>query len=306
MLVFITSIRHPDNSSDYGRVEALLQDTLASLTGQDSDDYRVFVVGNREPSFPLHEKVTFVTCDFPPPPRVDGVHPDIRSLVRDKGSKLGLALVAARPLNPDHVMIVDADDYVSRRLVSAVAAGPLDQGWVVDDGWKYASNRGTIKPRPEFYERCGSCLAIPYSAYRVPEELTVESTQDEVVKAYGKTLTRALGKHKGAMQWLQKNRNVRIEPFLFRAAVYHVDTGENHSGSKLPGFTFPVTQKFCEEFNVTSPIPTWVRYWNAFGPVAAWGFVLSIPERIGWLRDDLARLGKQGARFARRLRKVNR
>ena len=32
MLAFITTLRHPQNAADYGRVEALLQDTLASLT----------------------------------------------------------------------------------------------------------------------------------------------------------------------------------------------------------------------------------------------------------------------------------
>lgn len=302
MLVFITSLRHPDNSTDYGRVEGLLRDTLTSLTSQDSDDYRVIVVGNREPSFPLPEKVQFLTCDFPPPARAVGVHPEINALIRDKGSKLGLALIAARPLDPDHVMVVDADDYVSRRIVSTVAAGPADQGWVVADGWKYASHRGTIKPRPDFYQRCGTCLVVPYSAYGVPPELGLDATQDEIVQAYGRTLTKALGKHKGTREWLEA-RGLRIEPFGFRAAVYHVDTGENHSGSALPGFTLPATRAFEAEFGVTSSVPLPLRCWHAFGPVAAWGFVLSIPERIGWLMDDLAPLRRRIARAFRRLRR---
>ena len=34
MLAFITSLRHPDNSSDYARVELLLMGTLRSIEQQ--------------------------------------------------------------------------------------------------------------------------------------------------------------------------------------------------------------------------------------------------------------------------------
>ena len=44
MLAFITTLRHPQNSADYGRVESLLQDTLSSLTRQSSEEYTVIIV----------------------------------------------------------------------------------------------------------------------------------------------------------------------------------------------------------------------------------------------------------------------
>ena len=78
MLAFITTLRHPHNSADYGHVEALLQDTLASLTQQTSDDYVVIIVGIRRPAFPLPERVVFVEVDFPPPSTHRVQKPDLR------------------------------------------------------------------------------------------------------------------------------------------------------------------------------------------------------------------------------------
>lgn len=86
MPAFVTSLRHPNNSADYDRVEVLLQDTLASITRQTCDDYVIIIVGNRKPSF-----------DLP-------------------GTKVGVGLVAAREFDPEYVMQVYADDFVHRGL----------------------------------------------------------------------------------------------------------------------------------------------------------------------------------------------
>ena len=75
MLAFITTLRHPQNSADYGRVETLLHDTLASVTRQSSDDYRAIIVGNRRPAFPLPERAVFVEVNFAPPSEVKGPRP---------------------------------------------------------------------------------------------------------------------------------------------------------------------------------------------------------------------------------------
>jgi hypothetical protein len=68
VLAFVTSLRHPDNASDYGRVEELLRRTLRSIAQQTSDDYIVIVVGNRAPSFALPPRARFVYVDFPAAP----------------------------------------------------------------------------------------------------------------------------------------------------------------------------------------------------------------------------------------------
>jgi len=128
MLAFITTLRHPQNAADYGRVEALLQDTLASLTQQSCDDYVVIIVGVRRPAFPLPERVVFVEVNFPPPSDLKGPRTGPASAIWDKGTKNGVGLIAARDFGPEYVMFVDADDFVHRELAAFVHARPGHAG----------------------------------------------------------------------------------------------------------------------------------------------------------------------------------
>lgn len=91
MLAFVTSLRHPHDSTDYLRVEQLLHQTLGPLAQQPSRDFHVFVVGNRAPASALPEQTTFVEVDFPPPVPTRGAQFGREPIVRDKGTKIGLA-----------------------------------------------------------------------------------------------------------------------------------------------------------------------------------------------------------------------
>ena len=93
MLAFITSLRHPRNSDDYGRVEALLAQTLASVSRQTAP-YRVWVVGNRRPR-DLPAGVTWVPVDFDAPSTLDTPRTGVAAVLRDKGTKLATGLLAA-------------------------------------------------------------------------------------------------------------------------------------------------------------------------------------------------------------------
>ena len=101
MLAFITTLRHPQNSADYGRVESLLEDTLASLTQQTCEDYIVIVVGVRRPAFPLPDRTVFVEVDFPPPSDRKGPRTGAASVIWDKGTKNAIGLIAARDFGPE-------------------------------------------------------------------------------------------------------------------------------------------------------------------------------------------------------------
>src|SRR5258705_7160070 len=105
-------VAHPQNSADYCRVESLLQDTLASLSQQSCDDYRMIIVGNRRPAFPLPERAIFVDVNFPPPSDLKGPQTGPAPVIWDKGTKIAIGLIAARDFGPEYVMAVDADDFV--------------------------------------------------------------------------------------------------------------------------------------------------------------------------------------------------
>ena len=266
MLAFVTSLRHPQNSADYDQVEALLSETLSSVTAQTDDDFVVVVVGNQRPRFDLGPKVEFVEVDFPPPAPPDGPRTAREPFVWDKGTKVGLGLVAAAKHRPDHVMIFDADDFVSRHIAAFARTNP-GRGWYVSEGWMYSRARGVYTVQRDFHRTCGTSLIVPYDAYAVPEHLPLLATQSEIAAAYGERLTNVLGAHRDAVHWFSEH-GVDLAPLPFPGAVYHVDTGENHSGKTLRGHARPLDARIRQDFGVPRTREQHVSWWWAWGPLA--------------------------------------
>lgn len=279
MLVFVTSMRHPRNATDYAYNEFLLRQTLESIQAQTSDDYHVYVVGNQEPSFPLGPKVTYVGVDFEPPAPVHGPHADRTGFVRDKGSKIGIGLVAAREKKPDWVMIFDADDFVHESIVDFVHQNLASSGWVIREGWVYSRARNGYRKQNAFNGTCGTSYILPYEAYSVPENLSLDASQDEVIRAYGETLPSVIGAHRNAASWFAE-RGRHLDDLPFRGAVYHVDTGENHSGKELRGVIKPWGEKFSATFGIPSSHTKIATLWRCYGPAALVQSIISFFTRV--------------------------
>jgi len=265
LLAFVTSLRHPHNSADYGRVEQLLAETLRSVTAQTSDEYVVYVVGNREPGFTLPARTTFVPVDFPPPVDVAGPQFELGPFVRDKGTKIGIGLAAAREHRPDHVMIFDADDYVHHDIAALSASEPDANGWLVEEGYIYSRARQAYQVQKRFFGVCGTSHVVAWRAYEVPEDLPLTATQDEVAEAYGERLGALLGAHRNKRIWLSKHGN-KLAPMPFRGAVYQVDTGENHSGKALRGLARPLDRELTATFGVPRLGSRGASLWSAWAP----------------------------------------
>ncbi len=70
MLVFVTAVKHPDNSESYDGVWRLLNNTLYSVCNQDNSDFRVIVVCDQKlPLFHhqelIHKYTDFIEVNFP-------------------------------------------------------------------------------------------------------------------------------------------------------------------------------------------------------------------------------------------------
>ncbi|MDY0830150.1 glycosyltransferase family A protein [Microbacterium sp. BG28] len=263
MLAFVTSLRHPQNSADYGRVELLLEQTLASVAAQHGDDFVVIVVGNRRPAFELPRRTHFVEVDFPAPAPPTGPRTDRDAFVWDKGTKIGAGLIAAREYSPDYVMIFDADDYVSNRLAAFVASAPPSPGWVVSSGWMYSYTREVAKPINGFNRTCGTSFIMSFDAYQVPN-LPEGSTQREIADGFGERLYSVLGAHRHAREWFAEHSFAPVD-LPFRGAVYNVDTGENHSGKALSGIAFNAGRALVTEYGLPVRLSAMRRLWNAIG-----------------------------------------
>lgn len=132
MICFLTSLRHPAIAKDYRAIEMMLRDSLASALADPDPRIRVVVVGHVEPGFPLPDRVAFVRVDLAPPATRNG-RLDNESIRKDKGSKLAIAAAyAARHFDPAYVAMLDADDFVSRRLASFILDAPAGNGWAVN------------------------------------------------------------------------------------------------------------------------------------------------------------------------------
>ncbi|BBZ41205.1 glycosyltransferase family A protein [Mycobacterium conspicuum] len=263
MLAFITTLRHPHNSADYGHVESLLQDTLASLVQQSSDDYIVIVVGNRRPAFRLPERCVFVEVDFPPPSTRHGPRTGPAAVIWDKGTKTAIGLIAAREFAPDYVMAVDADDFVHRDVAAFVNARPGRDGWWVEQGWMYSRRRNACRLQRKFHHQCGTSLIVRYDAFDVPPDLTISSTQREIFEAFGERFEHIL-EHGWALAWWQ-NHGLVMEPLPFAAAVYHVGHGENHCDNGLFGFARPYHARLHDDFAINPSRTPRSTLWASYG-----------------------------------------
>jgi hypothetical protein len=248
VLAFVTSLRHPHNSADYARVERLLDDSIASIARQTSDEWTLWVVGNQRPrNLPAH--ATWVQVDFPPPSAVRAPITGVPAVLLDKGTKLVVGLIAAMEDQPDHVMFFDADDLVSRRLADLSNQHRQVDGWAIEDGWRWSSERRAVRRQPEFYRHCGTAHIVRPALYSLPPDLSVDSTQDHLLRAFGDRLPRHFGSHVYLRDDLADQGHA-LAPTPFPAALYRVGTGENHSGISLGGFGRPVDAKIAAEFGI--------------------------------------------------------
>lgn len=266
-LAFITSLRHPQNSADYAQVESLLEDTLASVDRQTCDDYVVIVVGNRWPANPLPKRTHFVKVDFPPPSARRGPCTGRAPSIWDKSTKLGIGLIAARAFEPEYVMFADADDFVHRDLTSFAHHHSGHAGWVLKRGLIYSRRRNAYSLRRNLHRICGTSSIVPFDAYHVPSELTVSASQQQVACAFHSYAESVLGGHRYAFEWWA-DRGRHLQPLPFAGAVYHVDNGENHSGSQLIGPCLPYRSHLERDFGIRPSRGAASTLWSSVGPAA--------------------------------------
>ncbi len=252
MLAFITSVRNPHNSTDYGRVELLLRRTLRSVCAQTDRDFRVIVVTNRPPSFTVPEKVEVIRVDFPAPDSHEGSQISVEAIRRDKGTKLAVGVLAARRLDATHVMQFDADDFLSRDIAAFVNSHAGEQGWYFSKGYVFYARRGLIKGVANFHENCGTSFVLREDLYG-RADLELDATQDAIYAAFGSdVVTDVLGSHPKTLAHFAA-RGIELAPLPFHGATYALETGENWSGELYPGFGWPVTPKLTREFGFQRP-----------------------------------------------------
>jgi hypothetical protein len=250
MLAFLTTLRHPENSTDYLRVESLLQRTVASITRQQHPGYRLIIVGNRRPAFALPDAATFVQVNFSAPSSLRSPTTDRSSALVDKGTKLAIAAIAGLESGATHFMTADADDYFSRQIAGFVNDRIGAPGWYVANGYQYSERSRLIRRIDgRFHTLCGSSLIYRADLLGVPP-IPAHSTQQQVLAEFGadKVLT-LLGSHLHMKPHCEA-LGQPLQPLPFRGAVYNVSTSENHSGNTFDRLGRPVPRSLADEFGL--------------------------------------------------------
>ena len=221
MLTFVIPVRHPSSIADPALARSLMAETLASLAGQTHPGWGCVIAAERDAELPaLPQGVEVVETDIPAPDlpdfRVD--KQTNRVMVRlDKGARIMTALVAMQPRG--HVMVVDYDDLVSRRLAALAAERPEANGWYFDSGLLY-SGGAIVSAYPKGFNRlCGTSVIVHSRLLRIPP--TMAGFEPEYT-------ARTLGGH----IWIRGDLEASgtpLEPLPFPGAVYRI--GHGHSAS---------------------------------------------------------------------------
>ena len=143
----------------WGIACAHLRQTLKSIQNSTNGNYCVVVAGHEPPDFDvcLDSRFHFLSLNHPVLSH-ENYHV---SLVWDKLAKIAAAWdYAKQTWNPRYVMKVDADDFISSKLVAWLDKAGAKAGYLITHGWVWRSGSRLIE-RTEYFDRvCGSCLII--------------------------------------------------------------------------------------------------------------------------------------------------
>ncbi len=207
MLVFIIPIKSPKVATSWTELSKMFERCLRSVCNQTSSKFHVIVVCHEIPKINFHHpQVQYIQVNFPIPGST------LPEKMIDKTKKLAVGLLAAQSLQPTHIMPVDSDDCISKKLVSFVAQNPKSNGWYIDKGYEYDEGSSKIIVRKEkFYKLCGTCNLINYRLFNLPKKVL----SDEPLTGHDNFLSG----HPLAKKDLAE-RGTPIEPLPFPGAIY--------------------------------------------------------------------------------------
>lgn len=214
MLVFVIPLKGREVSASWTKTCQLLERTLRSICRQTDQNFKVIVVHGTKPEIQFeHSSIDYLAVDFDIPSGL----PEKRI---DKSKKIIQGILYARKFMPSHIMVVDADDCISRNLSKYVNNHPDSDGWVLNSGYVYSEySRFVYYRKSHFYSWCGSCNIVKFEACPLPDRNDVDFA-DSLIQYYSGD------NHANIREHLRK-QGYLLEPLPFVGAVYIIGNGEN-------------------------------------------------------------------------------
>lgn len=246
VIAFVTTIRHPLNSTDYASVQRLAHDSVTAWLRQTDARFAIIVVSNEPVPLPADARVHPLLVAFPPPSTKQTARTGLEAILRDKETKNAIGLARARELGAEYAMFVDADDFIARDLTAFAAAHRGEAGWTITDGWRVQLERRALRRhRGDFHLQCGSSHIVRTELLPSTSQ-GVSATQEQLYAEQGELLERRLGSH------MHLHDDLPLRPLPFPGALYRVGTSQSHSGNALGGWSRLLSRRMADRFGVTA------------------------------------------------------
>ncbi len=231
MIVFITSVRHPDNSNNYHKIGYLLKRTLNSVCRQSDKNFRVLVVCNKKPDIYFDSTlVEFIVLDnFSAPGKGKANEMNIKDVRLDKGIKYILGCKYALKHNPDYIMFFDSDDFIHKGIANYLNQHKGENGFIIDRGYVYRDSGMLIYKLNKFNKCCGSSIILNPKLLKLPKDLNIQMSKAQVLALCSKKYLNVLGTHKFVAYYFKQCGCV-LKKYPERASIWVRETGENRLG----------------------------------------------------------------------------
>lgn len=206
-------------SNDWEMVSSLFNRTLWSCYNQTDPNFRIIVACHEKPILTKQydERVEFIEIsekDCPIP------HTQDEKMI-DKGYKTHVLALRLRELGAGYAMMVDADDLISCHIAEFVNKNPNENGFYVKTGYVYFVNDDYMKVLPKFSS--GSACIVNYRIEDLPDKMPKVMTCNRDSNEW------IIRKSHGGVVPACEAAGRPLKPLPFKAAVYVLGSGENHS-----------------------------------------------------------------------------
>ena len=224
ILTFIIPVRHQDNAPNWQNVKRHLSEAILSISRQQGDGWKAIIVANHGADLPdMPKGFTVTRVNFAPNQLYTQGNADREQFYDafriDKGRRVLAGMLEAGEMG--HVMIVDDDDFVSRRLTSFVGANTQANGWFIRDGYVWSDGGQLLYRSADFHRLCGSSHIVRSDLYQMPPSL--EAADDTYIR-------RMLGSHRFIEDVLTAS-GTPLAPLPFIGAVYRTGHAESYIGT---------------------------------------------------------------------------
>ncbi len=137
--------------------------------------------------------------------------------MQDKWKKLSIGMIRAGTFNPDFIMIMDADDLVSRKLSQYANAHLTSNGWIFKQGYRYRYGSRWVYVDDHF--NCGTNAIVSNKLIHFPKSLASEEINQCLVLSNGHTVIEKKLIEVGTP----------LKPLPFMGAMYIHGHGDNDS-----------------------------------------------------------------------------